>query len=251
LRISVKGGTPETLIEAKGEAFFHPRLLPDGKSVIFTLGTPPYKIAVQSLDSKKRNVLFAGDCASYLPTGHIVYAFANNLYAIPFDLKKLEVTGEPASMIEGVFRFSSVYAPQYAVSASGNMVYIPETANAETGRNLVWVDKAGKEELFTASANAETGRNLVWVDKAGKEELFTASANAYSNPRISPDGKRVALAIKTGGNSSIWIYDLVRESLTRVTLEGFFDISPLWTPDGRWIVFASNRARADTWEFTG
>jgi Tol biopolymer transport system component len=218
LRISVKGGIPETLIDAKGEAFYHPRLLPDGKSVLFTVGPYPYQIAVQSLESKKRKVLFAGDCASYLPTGHIVYALANNLYAIPFDLNKLEVTGESVSMAEGVFRSSSVYAPEFAVSASGTMVYMFETANSATERKLVW------------------------VDREGKEELFTAPANSYSGPRISPDGKRIALAIRTGDNGNIWIWDLVRGSLTRLTLAGFLDNSPLWTPDGKRIVFASNRA---------
>jgi eukaryotic-like serine/threonine-protein kinase len=83
MRTSADGGTPEKLIGEKGETYFHPRILPDGKSLLFTLGTDQgYKIAVQSLTKKDRKVLFAGDCAWYLSAGYLVYALENNLFAV-------------------------------------------------------------------------------------------------------------------------------------------------------------------------
>jgi serine/threonine protein kinase len=218
LRISGNGGTPERLIEAKnGEAFYHPRLLPDGKSLIFTLGPAPYKVAVQSLESGKRKILFPGDSPCYLPTGHLVYASANSLFAIPFDIDNLQEQGESMQMIEGVFRLSPVYTPNFAVSASGTLVYMPE------------------------AADAPTRRNLVWVDRKGKEEVLKAGTNLYNDPRISPDGSLVALWIGTGYDASIAIWDLVRESLMPISPYGVTNNSPLWTlRDGKRIFFSSD-----------
>jgi Tol biopolymer transport system component len=217
MRISANGGTPDKLIgPKKNETFYHPRLLPGGKSVIFTIGPPPYRIAVQSLKSRERKVLFPGDNAWYLPTGHIVYALANNLFAIPFHLDTFQIAGGAVSMIEGVFRANALYPPQYAVSEAGTLVYLPETMSPAT-----------------------TGRNLAWTDMKGKEELLAAPSNDYSNPRISPDGKRVALSIGTSTNANIWIWDLVREALTRLTFDKSLDVTPLWTRDGKRIFFSS------------
>jgi len=82
--VSANGGTPELLVKGM---FFHPQLLPDGKSLLFTQGSaPPYKIFVRSFQSGESRELFAGDNARYIPTGHIVYALGNNLFAVPFDL---------------------------------------------------------------------------------------------------------------------------------------------------------------------
>lgn len=218
VRISSTGGVPEVLIDSKGDAFYHPRLLPNKKSLLFTvLTTEGYKIGMKSLKSAERKILFPGDCAWYLPTGHIVYALENNLFVVPFDLSTLQATGTTAPMAEHFWRFGAAYAPQYAVSDSGMLIYLPQTTAAST-----------PERIF------------VWVDRQGKEEPIKIPVNAYNNPRISPDGKKVALVIGTQ-NQNIWIGDLTRENLTRLTFEGGNDIAPLWTPDGKRIIFASNR----------
>src|SRR4030042_412556 len=75
----------------------------------------------------------------------------------------------------------------------------------------------------------------------GKEPPLAAAPNAYSHPRISPDGTRVALAVETGGNSDIWIWDLSRKTMTRLTFDKATDYFPLWIPDGKRIAFASDR----------
>jgi len=215
-RISANGGTPERLVEAKkDETIYHPMLLPDGKSVMFTLGPSPYRIAVQSLKSRERKILFPGDRARYLPTGHIVYGLANNLFAVPFDLGTLK-WGESVQMIEGVYRSSERYLPQYAVSDSGTLIYVPE------------------------GSVTSTRRNLAWVDRQGREEVLKAETKAYRDPRISPDGKRIALSVTAASNSNIWIWDLIRETLNRLTTDASIDIQPLWTRDGKRIFFASD-----------
>jgi eukaryotic-like serine/threonine-protein kinase len=215
-QISANGGTPETLVEAKkDETIYHPTLLPDGKSAMFTLGPAPYRIAVQSLKSRDRKILFPGDAARYIPTGHIVYALANNLFAVPFDVDTLK-WGESVQMIEDVLRSSARYTPQYVVSNSGTLIYIPE------------------------GSNASIRRNLVWVNRQGREEVLKAEVNAYNYPRISPDGKRIALSITTGNTTNIWIWDCIRETWNRLTTDASIDILPLWTRDSRRIFFASD-----------
>jgi Tol biopolymer transport system component len=210
-RVSANGGTPELIV--KGAAY-HPQLLPDGKSLLFNFGDAPYKIIVQSLQSGERKELFAGDTARYVPTGHIVYALGNNLFAVPFDLKTLKVTGGPVSVVEGIWRDAPDNAPQYAVSDAGTLIYI----------------------LGQTNAVAAGQRTLVWVDRKGKEEPIAAAPNDYRSPRISPDGTRVALTIYTGQKSDIWIWDLARETMTRLTFNEASD-GPLWTPDGKRIIF--------------
>jgi Tol biopolymer transport system component len=217
LKISAGGGTPETLIGGEKETFYHPRLLPGGKSVLFTLGTNEgYKIVVQSLESRERKVLVKGDCAWYLPTGHIVYAMEGNIFAIPFHPDTFQIGKGQVSMVEGVFRMGPLYAPQYSVSKSGTLVYVP-----------------------SAMAAALQKRTLVWVDRNGKEEpLAAAPDNSYQAFRISPDGTKVALTIDIGAKSDIWIWDLLRETITRLTFNEGSDY-PLWTLDGRRIAFSS------------
>jgi hypothetical protein len=104
-RISANGGKPEVILKEEKERFIHPQILPGGESVLFTnITSQPATIVMQSLKSGQRKILFPGDTAGYLPTGHLVYAVGSNLFAVPFDPDRLEVTGGPVPMVEGVFR---------------------------------------------------------------------------------------------------------------------------------------------------
>lgn len=219
MRVSAAGGTPETLIGEEKQDLYHPRLLPGRKSVLFTIATNEgYRIAVQALESRERNVLFKGDDAWYLPTGHIVYARENNLFAVPFNLDTLQETGASVPMVEGVYRTGPLFVPQYAISISGTLVYVPK--------------------IITAAAQKRT---LVWVDRKGKEEpLSAAQPDAYRAFRISPDGTRVALTVNTGSKSDIYILDLDGETKTRLTFDEGSEY-PLWTLDGKRIAFSSSR----------
>jgi serine/threonine protein kinase len=215
MRISANGGTPESLIKATSVTLLLPQILPDRKLILYgaAAGTSQFSVMVQSLKSGQPKELFAGIGARYVPTGHIVYAVGNNLLAVPFDPDRLETAGGAVPIVEGVFRSA---APQYALSDSGTLVYIPGATGA-----------------------AAAGRTLVWVDRSGKEESLEASPNAYGFPKISPDGKRVALAINTSGNQDIWIWDLDLKNFMRLTFNTGPDMIPLWTRDGKRIAFFS------------
>ncbi len=213
MQVSADGGTPKPLVKAKSGLLTAPQILPDGKTVLYTTinaNTFQGRIMVQSLKSGESKELFAGGSARYIPTGHIIYMPPNSstLFSVPFDLGKLDVKGGPVPIVEGV--------QQYAVSESGTLVYIPGAAAA-------------------AGPNART---LVWLDKKGKETPIAAAPNDYRCPRISPDGTKVALTISSGDKSDIWIWDLVRETMTRLTFNES-SANPLWTLDGRRIAFIS------------
>ena len=125
--------------------------------------------------------------------------------AAPFDPRKLAITGGAVPVIEGVLPL------QYSFSSTGSLVYVPGSSQAPQLR-------------------------LVWVDRNGGEQPVPAAVHNYVMPRISPDGRRAAAAIEEA-DSQIWLYDLGRDTLTRLTFEGDLNVDPVWTPDGRRIVF--------------
>ena len=229
MRVSANGGTPESLVKGsiadltKKGFPINPQMLPDGKTILFTSAVAgdgtKIQIVVQSLQSGERKVLVkGGSSARYLPTGHIVYTLTSNnirnLFAVPFDLDKLEVTGGSVSVLE------RVRGP--AFSDSGTMVYVPQPAVA-----------AG------STSTTASGRTLVWVDRQGKEEALGAEPDAYDGLKISPDGARVALSIRTTGNQDIWTWDIPHKTPTKLTFDKASDSNPIWTPDGKRIVFNS------------
>jgi hypothetical protein len=170
---------------------------------------------VQSLESGKQKELFPGMFARYLPTGHIVYAPGidqPSLFAVPFDLDKLEMAGGPVPLINGA-------GGNYAVSDSGTLVYVPRAGTAQ-------------------------GRKLVWVDRNGKEEAIEAPPRAYAYANLSPDGTRVALDIRDQEND-IWIWDLVRKTLSRLTFDPGMNRGGVWTPNGKRLAFSAERDGAE------
>ncbi|MFC1840729.1 adenylate/guanylate cyclase domain-containing protein [Thermodesulfobacteriota bacterium] len=212
MRISGDGGTPES-IASGSEMVAWPQLLPGEKAVIYTdISTQPARIKVHSLESGKSRELFPGNRAMYLPTGHLIYNLVNNsIFAVPFDLDKLKTTGGQVPLEESVLEF--------IVSNSGTLVYAPGTS-------------------VSGSASLRT---LVWVDKEGNEEQIEAEPNMYRIPNISPDGTKVALSVNKSGNEDIWIYNLTDKILEKLTFHDSSDMCPLWTHDGKRIIFRSDR----------
>jgi serine/threonine protein kinase/Tol biopolymer transport system component len=212
-RIPDKGGTPEVLVERQMVAAGG--LLPDGKSVMFVdFSNQPPKTMVQSLDTGDQKVVFESGGGSYLQTGHLIYGAEGNIFAVPFDLEKLELTGGAVSLMETPIGMG--------ISASGTLVYVPLMADA-------------------GGSTVSPKRTLVWVDLEGNEETISAPPDFYQFPDISPDGTKVALTVTRDGNRDIWIWDLIRENLSRLTFDEARDVAPLWTPDGKRIVFMSFR----------
>jgi serine/threonine-protein kinase len=137
--------------------------------------------------------------------------------AVRFDAERLELTGTPVPVVEGVLQSPAIGIAQYTVSATGSLVYLPALPQA-------------------------TQRRLVWVSRNGVEQSIAAPEHVYWNPRVSPDGRRLALQIMDP-EPQIWLYDFARETLTPLTFGGGRNGngSPVWTPDGKRITFGSNR----------
>jgi serine/threonine protein kinase/Tol biopolymer transport system component len=219
MRISADGGTPESIVKAKSAGSAFPHMLPNGKSVLYTdtAGTTHGIVMVQDLESGKAKELFPGFAVHYLPTGYIIYGLPNDddLYAIAFDIDALEVKGNHFRMVEGVMG----HGMQCAVSDTGTLVYMPGTSGMAAPNQLT----------------------LVWVDRKGNAEPLEASPNDYHFPKISPDGTKVALQVRSGGNQDIYIWDLVRKSMDRLTFNKDPDWAPIWTRDGKRIAYSSAR----------
>jgi serine/threonine-protein kinase len=230
LRVSAGGGTAEVLTKPdaqKGELdHYWPEVLPGGKAVLFTIvpttgGIENAQIAVLDLKTHEQKVLVRGGShPRYVPTGHIVYGVAGTLRAVAFDLGRLEVRSDPVHVLQGVVTKPSSGAASFSVAQNGSLVYL-----AGDGWGSV------------------AARTLVWVDRLGREESIKAPPRAYSEARISPDGTRVAVTA-FDQEEDVWIWDLRRQTLTRFTFDPALENFPLWTPDGRRVVFSSARAGA-------
>jgi serine/threonine protein kinase len=229
VRVPDAGGKPETLIAAKpNETLDGPQLLPNGE-VLFTVALftadsdarwDTAQIVVQNLKTGERKVIVqSGSEARYLPTGHLVYTVGATVYAVPFDTRKLEVLAGPVPVLEGVRRSGggATGAAFFSLSDDGSLVFIPGGTTVDVPRVLALADRSG-------------GTKVLPLPPAG-----------YDVPRISPDGKHVAVGIRDAKDFNIWIYDLEgNTSMRRLTFGGRNQI-PAWTPDSKRIVFRSDR----------
>ena len=222
-KVSAAGGTPQRITTPdldKGTNHFQPEILPGGAAVLFTIGRGNIEergIGVLSLETGEwKVVLEGGSSPRYSPTGHLLYLrYPETLMAVALDLSKFEVTSDPVPVLEGIGLIRGGGA-HFALSRDGMLVY--------------------------SSATSMVDSNLVWVDRQGTERLVTQEKRAYGTPRVSPDGKRVALNIfEDDFLINVWIYDLERHSFSRLTFEGGVNGSPILSPDSKWIVFQSIR----------
>jgi len=223
------GGKPETLIAANpNEILDGPQLLPKGE-VLFTralfsgdLDTrwDTAQIVVQNLKTGERKVIVqSGSGARYLPTGHLVYTVGATVYAVPFDPRKLQVLAGPVPVLEGVRRsqLATTGAAFFSLSDDGSLAYIP------------------------GGTTADLPRVLALADRSGGTRVLPLPPASYDVPRFSPDGKHVAVGIRDAREFNIWIYDLEGStSIRRLTFGGRNQV-PAWTPDGKRIVFRSDR----------
>ena len=174
------------------------------------------QIAVLSLDTREQKVLVrGGSYPRYSPTGHLLYGVQGDLWAVPFDLSRLETVGDPVPVQEGVLT-KPQGAANVGVSDNGSLIYMPAGA-------------------------AGLGNTLVWVDREGQEEPLAAAPRPYGGLRLSPDGQRAVVAVLEANNTDIVVYDLVRDTPTRLTFDPGGDNFPMWTRDGERVMFASAR----------
>jgi Tol biopolymer transport system component len=226
-KVSSGGGTPQALTildKQAGEATQRwPQVLPGGKAVLFTSnatagtlgGYEDSDIVVYSIASgQRRTVQRGGFYARYLPSGHVVYMHEGTLFAVPFDLKRLESTGQPAPILEGVVTAPLYGGAQFSFSETGNFAYVSGGASSQ---NV----------------------SIYWMDREGKFTPLRAAPGNYYNLAFSPDGKRLALDINDGKRADIWVYEWARDTLTRLTFAGAANSVPVWTPDSQRIVYSS------------
>jgi serine/threonine-protein kinase len=237
-RVSADGGEPEVLTtpdraqQERDHGF--PSLLPGGRGVLFTIlgaETSLAQVAVLDLDTRRRTTLVrGGGHGEYVhrrrgagPAGHLIYAAAGTLRAIRFDPLALTVAGDSVEMVPRVMMKSSG-AANYAVSPLGTLVYVPEGATSSTPVT-----------------------SLVLVDRDGLEEAIAAPPRAYGPPRFSPDGAQIAVGVGDRGNVDVWILDVAAKTQRRLKWAPGMDGLPSWTPDGKRIVFMSDRTGALNW----
>jgi serine/threonine-protein kinase len=200
-----------------------PAFVPNSRVILFAGGNSgtfgrwdSAVIVALSLDTGQRQIVAQGGTSPrFASSGHVVFARSGSLLAIGFDPDGLMPVGSAVPVLEGVLSSSGSGWAQFGFSDKGTLIYLPRTAGA-------------------------VARTLVWVDRQGTVQPVSAPARAYEEPRLSPDGQRVALTIREE-DADIWILDLVRGVPTRLTFEAGEDESPVWTPDGRQVTFAGSR----------
>jgi serine/threonine-protein kinase len=234
-RVDAAGGepTPLTTIDPNNvEQHVLPHLLPGGKWLLFTVfpGSDYLAARIEALEiatGQRRVVLPAGQDATYLDSGHLVYAIASpreadsrfqaSLQAVRFDPVRAQVIGEPVSLIEPV-RSGTSPTVNYSVSRRGDLVYVPGGGG------------------FAPPA----ARTLTWVDRRGRETAIAAPTRTYAVARLSPDATRAALDIRDQ-TMDISVWDLRRETLSPLSRHAAQDLSPIWTADGTRVIWTSTR----------
>ena len=238
MRVSATGGTAATFGTLSNGAVTQrwPQVLPGGKGVIYTehsslanwdsanlvvapltKGTP--KVVVR--DGYYGRYLSSGRASSTrieCNGGHLLYMQRGMLFAVRFDLDRLETMGQAVPTIEGVATNPAGGGAQVALSSEGTLVYVPGT-------------------VATAATPVD------WMARDGQTSVLRATKADWANPRFSPDGQKLAFDISDGKQHHIWVYDWVRDTPTQLTFDPGEDRFPVWTTDGRRIVFASDRAK--------
>ena len=219
------GGEAERLTElvdsVREVLHLWPQLLPGGRGLLFVTmkaGSVPvdFEIAAADFDSGTHKVILRGVFARYLPSGHLLFLDADGtLRAVPFDVGRLEVTGTPIVLADGV-AIPVAQAPKIAVSEAGRVLYL--TGINEQDQELVWVTRDG----------VATPVDSDWVA-------------AFQSPAISPDGTRMALELREG-ESDIWVMRLASGTRQRLTLGEEYEQNPSWTPDGMSVTYALRSA---------
>jgi eukaryotic-like serine/threonine-protein kinase len=233
-RISESGGAASSLGIAEansGSVQSWPYLLPGDDALLYTVASPGnvtdgrIDLWVQS-SGEVRTLIQNGYNARYVPTGHLVFVRAAALWAVPFDAERLQTTGPERPVIQGIQTNTQRGETPYAFSEDGLLVYLP----------------GGETNALTAQETT-----LVWVDRDGNEEILPQARN-FGRWAVSPDGRQLAVSIlDSGNNQDIWVYDLARQTLSRLTFDNADDRFPVWTPDGERIVFHSTRDGGGLW----
>jgi serine/threonine protein kinase len=200
-----------------------PVFLPDGKHFLymaanFTRQSGVNAIFLGSLDSQEKHQIVSTDAnAAYAEPGYLVYLRDKTLVAQSFDSKTYVLSGDPHTLSDQVLYFPHVARAIFSVS--------------------------NDEVLVTQTGKVGSLSQLTWFDRSGQALGTVGTSASYNNVRLSPDGQRVATdeTDSDGWNIDVWIHDMARRTTTRLTFDPSLDTTPIWSPDGKQILFVSNR----------
>ncbi len=226
--VSAEGGKPEKVTDLGPDpgpkSHRWPQLLPDGRTILFTDtdNEDDYtgaRIQAVSLDTRQRKTLIEGAMfARYVPTGHLVFVRGDVLMSIAFDPVNVEIIGPEIPVLENLASNTSMGTGQYSFSDNGVLVYL--------------LDNQGPRLT-----------DLVWVDRTGKITPASQHSRVALSQSLSPDGSQIAWVLRSGTRfpPDIWLLEIKRDMLTRLTFDDGVEMFPVWSPDGSWIYFNSDR----------
>jgi Tol biopolymer transport system component len=245
LRVPAAGGNPTAFGTLSQGATTQrwPQVLPGGHAVLYTehsgltgfdganIVVAPVSADASAKAGPAKVVVSGAYYGRFVPSGlaapkrgerdggHLLYIEQGTLFAVPFDPVRLETLGPAAPAIEGLWSSVSSGGAQVDVSLEGTLVYVP-------GATTTYVNNP-----------------IDWITRDGKSLGLRATKSDWGNPRFSPDGQKMAMNISDGKQQDIWVYDWARDTLTQLTFDAGNDTVPVWTPDGKRLVFASNRVK--------
>jgi eukaryotic-like serine/threonine-protein kinase len=240
LTVSAAGGEPEqvTVENINQNADYRtPVLLPGGQFLLYSVlergaGSRQPHVELLNLSTNQNQTLLGNAyAAKYVASGHLVFARDGDLWAAPFDLDRMQVTGQEIPVISGVENHSVNAFISYTVSPNGQLLYL-----------------AGIDRSSTADLTELGGVELVKTNIAGQQSILNLPVQAYKDYVLAPDGIRLALTIRQSDSTQdVWVYHLERETLSRITYSGNSQ-NPLWSPDGQQIYFEDFPSGLGIWQ---
>jgi serine/threonine-protein kinase len=227
MRVAAAGGTPTAFgatVQGAMASQRWPQALPRQTGLLYTeqpivATADAANVVVVPMSGGTPKIVARGShYGRYVQTGHLVYMQRSTLFAVPFDVNRLETMGEAVPVVEGVLTSPMTGGAQVAFSADGTLVYVPGVA-------------------------ATRANSIDWLARDGTTSVLRAAKSDWASPRFSPDGRKLALDVSDGKQRNIWVYEWDRDTLTQLTFDPGQDQGPAWTPDGRRILFSSDRAK--------
>jgi Tol biopolymer transport system component len=220
LRVPAGGGEVVTLVAPQaGFTFSNPQVLPDGRSFLYARwrvgDIASAETFVRSLDRDDSSSVLQGGLARYAPSGHLVFARGSGLNAIAFDLRSRRTSGSPV-VVEEIQDLNVYEAYYFALSDQGTLAYVPDLSDS-------------------------THTRLVAVSATGASATLPTEPRFFSDPRLSPDGAGLAIHLQDDEND-VWVADPARGSLMRLSSDPGEDETPVWSHDGRFVVWTATRA---------
>jgi len=227
-QVQASGGTPTPVTkvdEERGETTHRwASFLPDGRHFLYMSGThgagiksEANAVYLEELGSEKRTLLLQARSNVIYASGYLLYVRDRILLAQAFDLRRLELSGDPIPLAEAVSYDTAYFRGVFGVSEAGVLAYSTGAADLDTAR-------------------------LLWLDRAGKVLSQVGEEGAYRALSLSPDGNKVAYELldSDSGTSDIWVMDLARAGRTRLTFGARSDLNPIWSPDGERVVYEAS-----------